>query len=142
MKKALIIVGVLFVICLAGGGCQLAPSSHRVLYVIRTVQGTWLDANVTYINSSGGTQQEKFYGEDDHADEPHQQFAKEYEMEVTKASGDPVYISAQIVPEALADDGFTAANDIHVEILVDGKLVQEASSQGEYCVATASGIVQ
>jgi hypothetical protein len=139
MKKALIIVGVLFVICLAGGGCQLAPSNHKVLYVIRTVHGAWLDANVTYINSSGGTQQEKFYGEDDHASEPS---AKEYAMEVTKASGDPVYISAQIVPEALADDGFTAADDIHVEILVDGKLVQEASTQGEYCVATASGIVQ
>jgi hypothetical protein len=86
------------------------------------------DANLTYINSTSGTAQEHFNGFK--SDSP---FETEYEMEVTKASGDPVYISAQLNNEF--------ADKVHVEILVDGKLMQEASSTGTYSIATASGSV-
>ncbi len=116
------------VLLLVGFLLSYHAPSHKVLYVISS-NSMYLDANLTYINSSGGTAQEHFNGfkSDSHP------FETEYEMEVTKASGDPVYISAQLNNEF--------ADKVHVEILVDGKLMQEASSTGTYSIATASGSV-
>jgi hypothetical protein len=94
----------------------------KVLYVISNGDGMHLEASLTYINSSGGTQQEHFVG------------TGPFKIEVQRPSGSPVYMSAQLSDEYL--------DNIHVEILVDGKLLQEASSTGTYSIATASGKVQ
>jgi len=130
-KKLLIFLGVILFLVLGSisrikhlSDPDAGTSDHKVLYVISS--DSILDANLTYINSSGGSEQEHFNGRD-------HSFAKEYEMVVTKASGDPVYISAQL------NDEF--AYKVHVEILVDGKLMQEASSTGTYSIATASGSI-
>lgn len=136
-KKLLIFVTVILFLMLGSinrtnhlSDPDAGTSGHKVLYVISgdptyvNGEGTpCLSASLTYINSSGGTQQEDAPG-----------CPSPFEIEVTRASGDPVYISAQMTYET--------EHLIHVSILVDGKLVQEASSTSKYGVATASGRVQ
>ena len=101
---------------------------HDVIYMIDDGgQGAYLAAGLTYINSSGGTQQEDFNGMDHH-------LLGHFEIEVQRVSGSPVYISAQLKDEF--------QDTVHVAIFVDGKLLQEASSEGTYSIATASGSVQ
>jgi hypothetical protein len=137
-KKLLIFVGVILFLVLGSVNRnthltdppEVGASGHKVLYIISgdptyvNGEGTpCLSASLTYTNSSGGTQQEDAPG-----------CHSPFEIEVTRASGDPVYISAQMTYET--------EHLIHVSILVDGKLVQEASSTSTYGVATASGRVQ
>src|ERR1700689_2210255 len=98
MKRTLLIVGMLAVVVFlqrVAHHMEVSKTPHKVLFVIRTTGTIFLDANLTYINSSGGSEQEHFNGQD-HFNSQDQSFPKEYEMEVTKASGDPVYISAQL----------------------------------------------
>jgi len=128
-KKLLIFVGVILFLALGSinrikhlTDPDAGTSDHKVIYVVSSGEGMHLNASLTYMNSSGGTQQENFYG------------AGPFEIEVHKVSGDFVYISAQLKNEYL--------DNIHVAILVDGKLLQEASSTGSYSIATASGRVQ
>jgi hypothetical protein len=93
--------------------------------------GGVLDADLTYINSSGGTQQENFDGTDP---QYRPEYPSHFEIEVERPIGASVYMSAQLKSEY--------SNKIHVAILVDGKLLQEASSTGSRSIATASGLVQ
>jgi hypothetical protein len=134
MKKTLLVLAVLAVLVFlqrVGHHMEIAGSTgHKVLYVIsgdpNYTNGRGepcITASLTYINSSGGTQQEPVPSG----------CSSPYEMEVTKASGDPVYISAQLTYES--------EHEIHVSILVDGKLLQKADSSGQYSIATASGSV-
>jgi hypothetical protein len=94
-----------------------------------STEGGDLDADLTYINSSGGTQQERF----NFMDHP-PEYPSHFEIEVGRPIGSPVDMSAQLKRDY--------SSDIHVAILVDGKLLQEASSTGTYSIATASGLVQ
>jgi len=68
-----------------GHGSSRSQGNH----VVSSGEGLHLNASLTYMNSSGGTQQENFYG------------AGPFEIEVHKVSGDFVYISAQLKNEYL-----------------------------------------
>jgi hypothetical protein len=106
----------------AAKATESVSSSHTVLYVVSSEPDRRLPVSLTYINSSGGTQQENYDG------------STPYEIEVRRSVGDPVYMSAQLQADLYYH--------VHVAILVDGTLVQEARTTAEYGVATASGIVR
>ena len=127
-KKLLIFVGViLFLVYLARenyrSGTESGSTGHTVTYIVTEAEHPWPGgANLTYTNASGGSEQIS----DAHLP---------WKLEMNdQESGSIVYISAQLDSES--------EHEIHVSILVDGKLLQHADSTGDYSVATASGTVQ
>jgi hypothetical protein len=93
----------------------LTDGSHAIKYV---VTGTVRGASLTYVNESGGTEQRTV--------------SVPLTLEFRRAPGTSVYLSAQKQEEY---------GSVHVSIYVDGALLQEAESNEEYGIATASALV-
>ena len=91
-----------------------APSSYLVKY---RVQGTGQQADVTYENEQGGTEQ--------------RDIPIPWVHTLTMKSGSFVYLATQS-----HDD---ATRTITCEIWVDGELYKTSSSSGKYVIATCSG---
>jgi hypothetical protein len=100
----------LALICCAGSGLNSGP--HQITY---RVDGTARSASVTYSNGTGGTEQKT-------VSVP---WSKSFDTQ----SGEFLYISAQNNGEY---------GDVTVSITADGKIIKDATSSGEYVIATAS----
>lgn len=112
---------ILFVfICLLAGCSEdpeiVGPTSGTIKYeVVCTPDGF----DITYENSSGNTEQKTIA-------------TGSWETSFTQDSGEFVYISAQAANENA---------DVTVKIYYNGKVIEEASSSGDFIIATASGSV-
>jgi len=95
---------------------QTAPAVRDVVYRIGGTSSVVLD--VTINNASGNTEQL----------EARSGFERTFEM----SAGEFVYISVQN-----ADNG----GSIRCQILIDGDVAEEATSAGEFAIATCSGRV-
>lgn len=107
-------VAVMCLTVMATSCSLLTPARvHTVKY---QVDGFADEADVTYTNAEGGTQQENGV-----------QLPWKKEFQVT--DGQFIYISAQL----------KIGRTIKVEIHTDGKPFKESTSSGEYTIATANG---
>ena len=111
----------------------LASPQSYMKEVVYEVDGTAKYANLTLTTKDGGTEQN--------------QVKLPFELKFFAKLGQPVYLSAQKVkvtrtmlstPEIL-DDG--VSGKVHVLIRISGSLLQEATSDAPYGIATARGIV-
>jgi hypothetical protein len=99
----------------SGGQATLPAGVHLIEYKL---DGSARTVGVTYRNPTGGTEQKDV--------------ALPAGMTFYAATGSFVYLSAQ----NQGDNG-----EVHVAVLVDGRLLQEATSSTAYGIATASGSV-
>jgi hypothetical protein len=114
----------------------LASSESGVKEVVYAVDGTAKYANLTMTNQGGGKEQN--------------QVKLPYELKFFAKSGQFLYLSAQKVK--VVEAGLHAFNDtptevvydgvagkVHVLIRVSGTVLEEASSDAPYGIATAEG---
>jgi len=93
----------------------LPPGVHRIEYKL---DGSARIAGVTYRNASGGTEQ----------------------MDVAVPAG-TTFFAASVSFVYFSAQNKTASGDVHVMVLVDGRILQQATSSTAYGIATASGSV-
>lgn len=100
------------VFLLALAGCGTSPS-YKVTYLLETN-----GANITYRNASGGTEQN------------HQ--PSDWTLNFNAKAGQHLYLSGQ------------GGKNGHVScaIIVNGKIIQTAEANGDYHIATCSGVAQ
>lgn len=101
-----------------------SPSTYRVVYHIT---GTAWDADATYTNATGGTEQKRIL-----APQPDKFDGRPWELSFQAEAGDFVYISVQ----NNRDTG-----KIKCEIFVDNTVLVSAESNVDYGVATCDGTV-
>lgn len=94
-----------------------APIMHTVTYQIGGTARNSVD--LTYQNASGNSQQETIN--------------VPWSIEFQAPAGQFVYLSGQLAVKG--------ASTITCKILIDGQIVEEATSKGEYVIASCSGSV-
>jgi hypothetical protein len=94
-----------------------APAMHTVTYQIGGTGRNRVD--LTYENASGNSQQETIN--------------VPWSIEFQAPAGQFVYLSGQLAVRG--------ASTVTCKILVDGEVLEEATSQGEYVIASCSGSV-
>jgi hypothetical protein len=115
----------------------IASPQTYVKEVVYQVDGAAKYANLTLTNESGGTEQN--------------QVKLPFELRFYAKTGNALYLSAQKAKatkkvmhvlgdeEEIVYDG--VAGNVHVSIRAGGSVLQEASSDAPYGVATAKGVV-
>ena len=113
MRKIIVFINV-FILLSILTSCESTSLSGEVEYVVNCSPSGF---DITYQNSSGNTAQQDIS-------------SGSWTYSFTGASGDFVYISAQANNENAT---------VTTEIYYQGKLIEDATSNGDYVIATASG---
>tara|TARA_B110000908_G_C10122213_1_gene388152 strand:+ start:580 stop:930 length:351 start_codon:yes stop_codon:yes gene_type:complete len=116
MKKIIVFINV-FILLSILTSCESTSLSGEVEYVVNCSPSGF---DITYQNSSGNTAQQDIS-------------SGSWTYSFTGASGDFVYISAQADNENAT---------VTTKIYYKGKLIEDATSNGDYVIATASGSLE
>jgi hypothetical protein len=106
----------IFFLAIIFNSCEEIFNEGKVTYEVTCYPS---DFSITYENSSGNTEQQTIR-------------SSNWSTSFTAKSGDFVYISAQAENENA---------DVHVSIKYKGDIIEQASSSGDYVIATASGSI-
>jgi hypothetical protein len=131
--------GVLLLLLFVSVGCgdmvERTQYGNRPVAVTYRVSGAAKIAEIRYANGEGGTNEETAFGPTRIDKTPGWLSDRPWEKTVSIPPGEVASISAQIPNR---DRYGYAGENIKVEILVDGKVVKSAESNGESAIADAA----